>query len=177
MNHSFGRSLLAVTGLLLLLAAAAAAPAVKAPAYEKAADRFERTKARIEALLKSRLKPTPLPATLPNPFEVPGGLAAAAANDHDDSANPAEPKPVTPLLPPGSNSEILAAFAAQLKISGTAEFNGQIHLIINRVPYKEGDLIPVTNQNGITRLRLTRVSLSELTLGLNEATQTLKVKL
>ena len=41
----------------------------------KSPDHYGQTKQRIDNLLKRRLTPDPLPATLPNPFQVPGAVA------------------------------------------------------------------------------------------------------
>ena len=175
-----------VIATLGLAAGAVAAP--RAPARSpavKPADRSLRTNERIDALLKFRLAPDPLPANLANPFQLPAGSLAAETRETNppdqsgshktDPANPVIPVNID-QLPPGSDSEALAVYAASLKITGTVRLNGQAHLIINQSPYKEGDLILLSVQAKSVYLQVIRITPTELTLGLNQAVQTLKLK-
>lgn len=173
-------TVLFVTGLLLA-APAEAAPAPGKPAPKKSADRFERTQEHIDALIKNRLKPDPLPAVLPNPFQLseafpltensrtPGGAA-----DHGVEPAPHETKPPVDAPPNGSNAEMLAYYAATLRISGTVELNGRPQLVINQSPYKEGDLILLHNKDTNIYLRVVHIAPGELTLGYKDVEQVLK---
>ncbi len=166
MNHATRR--LCILGLSLLLAAAAtAAGKTKTPA--KNSINFERTKIRINALVTQRLKPTPLPETLPNPFQL--AATAPALTGHEKN-----PKPVADGLPPGSDSEMLLYYGATLRISGTVRTDDQTHLIINQAPYKEGDVFVVKGREGNAKLRILGIAPGELTLGLNDAVQVIKFK-
>ena len=166
-------------------AQAAARPAARPPARPSAkpADRYLRTKERIDALLKSRLNPDPLPATLANPFQLPAGMAVVDPRTGPSPDLPAghkgDPvattKPVEPAIPT-NDTEALALYAADLKITGTVKLNGQAHLIINQSPYKEGDLLLLNRQNDTVYLQIVRITQTELTLGLNQAVLTLKLK-
>jgi len=164
MNH-LARQFFAVTvGLLLAAAVASGAPA---SARAKSADQFARTKAHIEALLKHRLNPEPLPANLPNPFQAPGGTAVVDAPRSGPPGN--DPPP-----PVNSDSETLVRLAAALKITGRVKLNDQVHLIINQATYKEGDRIPIYGKSDVTYLQVIRIAPGELTLGLNEAMETVR---
>jgi len=181
------RSLVFVTGLWCLAlflpgALAANRPAGRNPA-PKAADRFVRTKERIDNLLKSRLNPDPLPASLPNPFQLPAGMTLTEQRDGNptdqpggDSANPTIPATTGPVIPT-NDTEALALYITGLKISGAVKLNGQLHLIINQSPYKEGDLILLNLPSTTVYLQVIRITTNELTLGFNQAVQTIKLKL
>ena len=161
-----------------LSGAPAARPAARTPAV-KPADRSARTKERIDELLKSRLAPDPLPASLANPFQLPGGAVAAETRDNPTPDVPSNHRadPVTPgPLTPGSDREILAQYVASLKISGAVKLNGQAHLIINQSPNKEGDLILLGTPDTPVYLQVIRITPTELTLGLNQAAQTIRLK-
>ena len=172
------RCLLVVAGLLLAAGLAPAAPAARGKARNvPKVDHLTQTKERIDALLKRRLNPEPLPALLPNPFQLPGTTAGTGLRE---GLPPDPTKPDHPVVPveitPPTDSEALARYAAGLKISGAVRLNGQLHLIINQSPYKEGDLLLLNNTEPPVYLQITRLSPGELTLGLNDATLTLKVK-
>lgn len=159
---------LCILGLSLLLSGTAtAAGKTKIPA--KNSINFERTKTRINALLTQRLKPVPLPETLPNPFQL--AATTPAPNGHEK-----DPKTVTDGLPPGSDSEMLLYYGATLRISGTVRTDDQIHLIINQAPYKVGDVFVVKGREGNAKLRILGIAPGELTLGLNDAVQVIKFK-
>lgn len=180
MNPSRLRSLLFATGFLLFSAPVLTAQAPAAAATPKASDRFLRTKAHIDALLKQRLNPVPLPAVLPNPFQASSGAPA----------NPIAGGPGTVLLPPDQlvtppepekpltdDDEILAHYAATLKITGQMMVSGLPHLIINSSPYKEGGTILVRGNNDAQYyLKVIRIAPNELTLGYNNAVLTLPLK-
>ena len=166
-------------GLLLAGSLLPAAPAVRGKGRNvpKPLDHLAQTKQRIDTLLKRRLNPEPLPAVLPNPFQLPGTVTGTDLRD----GLPLDPtKPDHPVVPveitPPTDSEALARYAAGLKISGTVRLNGQLHLIINQSPYKEGDLLLLNNTEPPVYLQIIRLSPGELTLGLNDASLTLKVK-
>lgn len=176
MKYLSGRFLLFTTGLLFSAAPVLAAPAAVPAIAPKATDRFERTKEHIDALLKQRLKPVPLPAVLPNPFQssgtVPTGPGSGGLSSPDQVVVPVEPeKPLT------DDDEILAHYAAALKISGQMMVNGLPHLIINSSPYKEGGNILVKGRDDtVYYLKVIRIAPDELTLGYNAAVFTLPLK-
>jgi hypothetical protein len=172
MNHSSGRSLVLVCGLLFSAASVFAAPAATgkaAGAGSKATVNFGRTKARIDALLAQRLKPGALPDTLPNPFQLAETTPLPSSHEKDA-------KPPTEGLLPGSDSEMLLYYGATLRISGTVRINDQTHLIINQAPYKEGDNFTLRTKDAVVRLRIIGIAPGELTLGLNDAVQVIKFK-
>jgi hypothetical protein len=156
------------------LAAPAAAPASTA----KAPTQSERIQLRIDALLKRRLKPEPLPVVLPNPFAVVSGGTNGVRLDgtDDDGADgvvvetPA--KPTEP--PPTTSAEALARGAAKLRIGGMVRLKDQLQIIINDSPRKVGDTVVLDRNNAMTYLQIVRIAPGEVTLRLNDATQTIK---
>jgi hypothetical protein len=166
MNHPARRRLVFAASLLLAGTTAFSAPV----------DRFARTQEQINALFKRRLKPEPLPADLPNPFVLPGGAKGPDVKAPEGEGTTHPDKPPEGDLPPGSDAEALARLVAKLKISGIVQLNGRLHLIINQSPYKEGDLILLGTKDAATYLQVIRITPNELTLGLNQAVQTIKLK-
>jgi len=167
------RSLLFVSSLFFAASALAQATAGRP---HKAADRFERTKEHIDALLKQRLEPEPLPAKLANPFQVSSATPVINLSDSPSTPNqvPA-PEPVEAVL--SGDDEILAHYAVTLKVTGQLQIGGVAHLIINSAPYKEGSTIPVQGKGDMTYyLKVVRIAPTELTLGLNDATLVVPLK-
>ena len=170
--------------LLFVLAAGLllAAPAIPPAAPPKPPTQSERLRQRIDALLKHRLKPDALPVILPNPFEVvTGGATSRRADGSDpdspdaaDAAAKAAGAKLAEDLPPGSSTEALARCAAKLKIGGMVTLKGQLQIIINDSPRKEGDVIVLDRNNAMTYLQIVRIGPGQLTLRLNEATQTIR---
>ena len=173
-----------VWGTLPVAAAPAPAPTGTTPvataaAPAKATEHFDRTKERIDELLKRRINPDPLPAALPNPFQVTEEAVATSAvhapPGPEQTAAPAKVDPPADYLQPGSDEEILARFIPTLRISGTGQLNGRSYLIINQTPYKEGDHITVSKTPLIV-FQIVHIASGELTLGYNETVQILKFK-
>jgi len=167
------------THLLFLLAASGA---LASPgAATKAPTTSDRLKQRIEILLQHRMRPDALPVILPNPFEVVSGGAVAGRPDGPDPGatdNAEVAKALTGKLadelPPGSSSEALARCVAKLRIGGTVTLKGQLQIIINDYPRKEGDTVVLDRNNAMTYLQVVKVAPGALTLRLNEATQTIR---
>jgi hypothetical protein len=139
---------------------------------------------RIDALLKHRLKPEPLPTDPPNPFQVPSGSmrdlgvdgngakAAIKATSEVNANTPA-------VLPAGdassaSSAEVLAGCVARLKIGGLIRMRDQIQIVVNDVPRKEGDIIVVDWNNTAIQLRVVHVQPNQLTLHYGDADVILK---
>jgi len=156
-------------------AADAAKPAAK-PGETKITDPFEPTRVKIDQLIKSRISPEPLPATLPNPFNLPNVAPTALNDDGEVTVAAGQPASVTPGLEPGSDADILAQFAASLKISGMVERNGQRNFIINQLYYKEGDIILMDKKDPKSAVKIVHVAPGELILGYNDIVQTVRLK-
>jgi hypothetical protein len=135
--------------LHFLFALALVAPAIAA---EITPTMIKRTNARIELLLGPRLHPPAIPANLANPFVVPDVVRSPASVDA--SAAP-------------SDSETLKRLQGALKVNGLVEIQGKLHLIINRLPYQEGDLVAVKEAGGTTYLRLKKITPRTYVLELN----------
>lgn len=165
------------TALLVLVPGPlrAATPAAK-PAENTIADPFERTRSRIDQLLRARINPEPLPVTLPNPFTLPVNLAALIEDDLGPGKPNAPAAPVAEIIEPGSHAETLAAFAATLRISGSVEIEGKLNFIINRLRYKEGDTILMDKRDPKSAITISRILPGSVTLTFNDATQVIRLR-
>jgi hypothetical protein len=163
---------------LATLAGTASAGAAAAPAAPPAPTLQQQ----IEALLKHRMRPEPLPVDPPNPFVLTtkGGRETVAT---DTTPKPAAPEPAgvtaggvtqpTELLAT-SPEEILAAVAVRLKIGGMLRRNDQVNLMINDVFRKEGDFISTVWNGSPVHIRIVRILPAQLILRLDNAEVTLK---
>lgn len=150
-----------------------------------APDRFERTKARIDALLDHRLKPTALPAKPANPFVFTGTGSLFAVNGAPPNT-PTNAGPVGPtatVVPePAANAtlnddQILAYCIARLRIGGLVQRGERAHLLINSSTYKEGDLIPVRVNAELTYyVKVVRISAGEVIFSYNDVVVALPLK-
>jgi hypothetical protein len=168
--------------------AATPAPAVTAAATSlavpKAADRFERTKQHIDALLKRRLNPEPLPAVLPNPFQLSDDTPTVNStrtppgppSDQSTTVATIKVDPPADYLPPGSDEELLARYLPTLRVTGTGQLNGRAYVVINSSPYREGDVIIINNKTQKLYFQVLHIAPGEITIGYNDATQVLKFK-
>jgi hypothetical protein len=167
---------LALAGLLLLLAAGPGLAADNAKnesataiALRKIADRYALTKSRIAALLDQRVHPTPLPARLPNPFyRVPEAAATEPRDTQPDLAT-------VPAAPDLSDADVLAKFAAAVKISGYLEIGGSPRLTINSTLCRTGDVIPYGPRDRQVYIQVQKITPDTVTLKLNDATQSVRV--
>ncbi|HVT73445.1 MAG TPA: hypothetical protein VHD61_09930 [Lacunisphaera sp.] len=174
---------LAVAGLLALLAAGPAVAATAAAAAEpaknesataialrKIADRYALTKSRIASLLDQRLHPAPLPAKLPNPFyRVPETPVAQTPDSTPDTAS-------LPAAPDLTDADVLAKFAASVKISGYLEIGGTPRLTINSTLCRTGDVIPYGPRDRQVYIQVQKITPDEVTLKLNDATQAVRLR-
>lgn len=169
-------SLLLLTAALVLSASAqpavpSKAEAATALAMKRIADRYALTKARITSLLEPRMNPVPLPATLPNPFFLPSDLPPA-----DDGPGSEADNTILPTGPDESDAGTLAKFAANLKVSGLTILNGVSHLTLNQTLCKVGDIIPLESKGRTVYIQILEITPTELTLGLNEEKQRIRLK-
>lgn len=167
----------AALGLAAIPAAAADEKTVAKAADTKLVDPFERTRTRIDLLLKARVDPEPLPAILPNPFALPVSLAALTAEEDLAPVNPQNPAaPVAEQPEPGSDAEILAAYVATLRISGSVRINGQLNFIINQLRYKEGDVLLMDRLDPKSAVKIAASGPGTITFVLNAATQVVRLR-
>jgi hypothetical protein len=137
----------------------------------------------IDALLKHRLRPEPLPLELPNPFVVTGGgirdvvtegaRARPAAAVEGGAARDLAANPDQEAVPP-SHADVLAACAGRLKIGGIIRMKDQVQIVINDAPRKEGDFITMPWNGGAVHLRIVRLQPEQLTLRYQDAELTLR---
>jgi hypothetical protein len=137
---------------------------------KRVADRYALTNQRISALVDNRRTPPPLPATLPNPFYRPTDLPQV----EDTSGGPAET--VVPAVANETDEGTLAKFAATVRISGLTVRNGVQLLTLNGTLCKAGDTIPLEIKGRTTYIQVIKITPDELTLGLNQDRQTVRVK-
>lgn len=169
MNRSFHRPLipaaLALAALSLGLPSAhAAKPALT-------------IQQRIDALLKRRINPEPLPVELPNPFQMSasGNLDVAenpAKEDADKNLNQA--LAASAGTPTPNSAQVLAECASHLKIGGIAVVNGQTQIAINNVLRKEGDVVMAEWNNSLVQLVVVRFLAGKIVLRYQDAETTLK---
>lgn len=159
---------------LLATVAGRAAPAkpdsATAAALKKITDRYALTKARIATLLEQRTNPTPLPASLPNPFYHSPDIPVV-----ETAATPT-PDVVVPTGPDSSDADTLARFAATMKIGGLVNRNGLPHLMINSTLCKAGDVIPAGSRDNKVYIQVVRITPDDVVLGLNQVEQTVKLR-
>ncbi len=134
--------------LTFLLLALATHPVVRAELSPQA---IKRSHNHIDQLLGLRRNPPPPPDNPANPFALPE-----------------VPKPVTTdTAPVPVETDNLKQIVSALRINGFVELSDVPHLVINGLPYKEGDLIAVKQPGGTTYLRLKKVSVKLYILELN----------
>jgi len=168
------------------LTAARSATAVQAPpgSPNKAAEQSDRISQEIDALLKRRLNPEGLPQLLPNPFVVAsanvaslraGGAGSETPTDGSVDASAAAP-PVQPAAAPPTSSaaEILARCTAELKIGGVIEQRGELQIVINGVPRKEGDFVVVGLDKSNVRLEILHILPRGIVVRLGDAELTVR---
>jgi hypothetical protein len=153
------------------LAAAAVAPA-PTPAESAA------VRERIDALLKRRLTPSPLPVDPPNPFvlvSAPGVAAAETPGAASGKSGAPEPAPlVDDDDDPISGTAALARYASRLRIAGLIRIKDQVHIIINDSAWREGDLLIVERNPRLVQLQVARIQPGQLTLRLGDAEMVLR---
>lgn len=131
-------------------------------------DRYNLTRSRINSLLEMRLHPAPLPANPPNPFY-----------QAVEEMTPLPKDPIEAPLPETGNLDdvdVLRKYATTLKVSGVITLNGVLHVSVNNTAAKVGDVITVGSKDHPTYLKVVAISLSEFTLGLNDATLVVPIK-
>jgi len=153
--------------LVAAVLAGALLAAPSAPTPEQSAQ----IRRQVDGLLKARLQPVPLPLDPPNPFiPVTGGPGPAPA-PAAGTASPASPNSLaTPAVDPSAeDAEILARYASRLRITGLIRVKGQVHIIINDTPWKEGDFLIVSREPTLVQLQVARIQPGQLTLKLDDA--------
>ena len=161
--------LFVVTGWYLTASVLLAAdPVDSVSTLKKVSERYALTQSRINLLLAQRLRPPLAPNHLANPFEETNSTVPIS---------PADAGAATTLATSAAyEAEMLARYAANLKISGGVLINDQPHLAINQILYKAGDMIPVGTKDQPLSLQILHITSDELTLGLNQAEQIISLK-
>ncbi len=165
---------LLLPGCLLVISALPAAAQTGASAAEikRITERYSLTRTRIGALLDMRLKPVPLPANPPNPFyQAPAGVLEATPSPGREPGDVAVPEAADI-----SDIDTLRKYSTTLKIGGIITRNSVLHLTINNVACKVGDIVTVGNKDRPTYLKLLALTTNDYTLGLNDATLVVPLK-
>lgn len=167
-----------------------AAAFLPAPARGAAASPMLR--AQIDALLKARQWPEPLPIDPPSPFVVindsarnllaatPGRPPVASASAGVRTGD--EPRPADSIRTPApaadavqlTAAEILGNTAARLKLGGVMQLKDQMQIVVNDLPRREGDFVTVLWNNATYGLRIVRVQPGLLVLRYEGAEMTLR---
>ena len=164
----FSKSVVFVWAALASASVLAAQTGANSAEIKRITDRYTLTRTRIGALLDMRLKPVPLPANPPNPF-----YQSSAAMD----ATPERGRePEVPAAADESDIDTIRKFAPTLKIGGIITRNDVLHLTINNLTCKVGDIITVGNRDHPIYLKLVELTPSEFTLGLNDTTLVVPLK-
>jgi hypothetical protein len=148
-------------GVAALSAANAAEPAAASRPVQQ----------RIDALLKRRLRPEPLPVNPPNPFQLSGG-AVRSITLEEISTLPAANQAKIPAA--ATNLEVLAGIVARLKVGGIIALKDQIQVVVNGVPRREGDSITVEWNKVLVSVKLIRLLPGQIVLRYADAEITIK---
>lgn len=169
--------------LLVVLVAAilGAAPATKPPPPAGPSPAIVR---QIDALLKHRLQPEPLPLDPPNPFVVTGGgirdsvveggrVRPSLAVENLPAGATANANPDREAVP-ANNADILAACAGKLRVGGMIRLKDQIQIVIDNAARKEGDFLTVQWGGAPVHLRIVRILSDQFVLRYQDAELTLR---
>lgn len=129
--------------------------------------RFQQVRNRIDALFQHRGEAPLAPDPRKSPFR-PAGAAPVAAVKAGPAAN------VPPPTASAADLQLLKQASATLKVAGTIQINSVAHLIINQVPYKEGDVINLRAKGQPVFVRVKHISRYSYTLALNAAELSVK---
>lgn len=156
--------------VVLTLSVTAGVFAAAAPPAKKAEPAPIPIAQQIDALLKRRLRPEPLPLDLPNPFALPGS----------NGRREGQPALVEPVTAPrvanpneearvATNADILAECASKLRIGGVMRVQGRAQLVINDAPRREGDSLIVSWNNTKVSLLVVQILADQVVLRYNDA--------
>lgn len=148
-----------------------AATAPKSSVSSPLAARFKLVRERIDALYRHRNEAPPPPDAATNPFRLPGTVPVLASGD---GRTPTAAESLAAGLAPTSNLALLQQGAETLKISGIFEISGQLLLVINARPYRQGDLVQTVVQGEKVPLRIREIARRSVILEYKDAELTLK---
>lgn len=151
----------------LLLPFLAAALTGLAQPPDPGAERSDRLRRQIEALLGPRRAPVALPVDPPNPFSL-----AAAGTITPAPAVARAPAPAA--AEEASNAATLARLASRLRIGGLIRLRDHMQVVINDNPWREGDVFVVEREPQLIQLQVVRIAPGQLTLRLADAELTLR---
>lgn len=145
--------------------------AAPAPVTPPLSPRFQQVRNRIDVLFHHRNEAAPAADPRKNPFRPAGAAPVVVAPVASRSGAAVVAPP-----PAASNADLLLLQqgVATLKVAGTIQINGLAHLVINQVPYKEGDVLSVRVKGQPVFLRVKNISRYSYTLSLNAAELSVK---
>ncbi|HUR59441.1 MAG TPA: hypothetical protein VM029_17120 [Opitutaceae bacterium] len=124
-------------------------------------------RAQIDALLKARQWPEPLPVDPPNPFVVINdnsrsllagtGRAPGASRTEDTKPAVGVVTSSGEAQTPATAAEILGNTASRLKLGGVIQLKDQMQIVVNDLPRREGDFITVVWNHASYALRVVRI--------------------
>lgn len=130
--------------------------------------RFQQVRDRIEELFRHRNETPPVFDARSNPFRAAGAVPPPPRTAATSTEAAQAPVASTTDL------QLLQQASAGFKVAGTIQIGGVSHLVINQVPYKEGDVINVKVKGTPVFVRVKNISRYSFTLSLN--TSELSVK-
>jgi hypothetical protein len=149
--------------------AGAAAPATPPPSSA--------IQQRIDALLKRRLRPEPLPVNLPNPFQMSSGIVREASPEEAAARSAAEVDGVAlanavnqgRVAAVANPVEVLAAVSSRFKIGGIITLKDQLQVVINGMPRREGDSVAADLNGALIFVKIVRLTPGQMSLRYGDA--------
>lgn len=123
---------------------------------------FEKTREKIDALLRGRDAQPILPLELRNPFSPASERAPASV------ADPSKQAALT-------DQELLERLATAVQVRGIVETGGNPTIIIGRKPFNEGDTLSLLYGVTTVEVKIKRITSDTFTLGYKDAELTLRL--
>ena len=128
---------------------------------------FEKTRERIDALLRGRDSQPILPGELRNPFSRPSERPPGGG----DASAMADPSKQVAL----TDQELLERLAPAVQVRGIVESGGHPTIIIGRKPFDEGDTLSLLYGVNTIEVKIKRITSDTFTLGYKDAELTLRL--
>jgi hypothetical protein len=138
------------------------------------AEPFGPIRQRIDALLKRRIQPEPLPVNLPNPFQMNGSVIRTSPPDPTAATEKGVSPPAVIPAAVEDPIKVLRAVASRLKIGGVIVSADNRHIVINGVSRMAGESIPAEWNNALISVQIVRLESTQLVLRYADAEFTVR---